>query len=560
VTPTTLIRHASVIDGTESVRYTADVLVANGRIVAIEPALRPRDTGATRVIDADGLVLAPGFIDMHAHSDLALVSDREHLAKVSQGVTTEVLGQDGLSYAPVDDSTLEVLRQKIAGWNGDPGPDAVTWRSVSEYLDRIDAGAAVNAAYLVPHGVLRALVCGWDDVPASPDDIAAMCRLLRGGLADGAVGMSAGLTYTPGMYAQDKELLALCTVLARAGAFFAPHHRSYGRNALGAYAEMIELTNRAGCGLHLAHACMNFRPNAGRGGELVELIDTAVAGGADITLDTYPYLAGATTLSAVLPSWAGAGTGRAILARLHDPAARGHIRAELEIHGSDGCHGVVAEWDTIEISGVRNPELGGAVGRTVAELAAARAADPFDVFVDLLTRDDLGTGILQHVGHEENVRTIMRHARHTAGSDGLLVGDKPHPRAWGTFPRYLGHYCRELQLFSLEECVGHLTGRAAARLRLRDRGLVRRGYAADLVLFEPDSVADTATYERPRNRAAGIPYVLVNGELAMDDGIRTPVTAGRALRASGDACEPRIQHRGDACEPRIQHRGEGGVS
>jgi N-acyl-D-amino-acid deacylase len=384
------------------------------------------------------------------------------------------------------------------------------------------------------------MVLGWEDVPAGPDDIATMVALLRAALADGAVGMSAGLTYTPGVYAETTELLALCAVLAETGAFFAPHHRSYGRGALDAYAEMIELTGRAGCGLHLAHACMNFRPNAGRGVELVELIDTAVARGADITLDTYPYLAGATTLAAVLPSWAGAGTPRDTLARLRDPAARARIRADLEVHGSDGCHGVVAEWETIEISGVRNPELGRAVGRTVAQLAAARAADPFDVFTELLARDQLGTGILQHVGHEQNVRTIMRHPRHTAGSDGLLVGDKPHPRAWGTFPRYLGHYCRELGLFTLEECVGHLTGRAAARLRLRDRGLVRLGYAADLVLFEPDAIADTATYERPRARAAGIPYVLVNGELALDDGVRTPVTAGRALRR-----EPRGQHNGN---------------
>jgi N-acyl-D-amino-acid deacylase len=533
MSPRTLIRHAAVIDGTETARYTADVLVADGRISAIEPTLRPRDALADRVIDADGLVLAPGFIDMHAHSDLALVTDPEHLAKLSQGVTTELLGQDGLSYAPVDDAALAILRRKIAGWNSDPGAEVFTWRSVAEYLDRIDVGVAGNAAYLVPHGVLRALVCGWEDVPATAADIAAMCDLLRTAMAEGAVGLSAGLTYTPGMYADSAELLALCTVVGELGGFFAPHHRSYGKGALDAYAEMVDLTTRARCPLHLAHACMNFRPNRGRGGELVALLDEAIAAGADITLDTYPYLPGATTLSAVLPSWATSGSPEETLARLHDPAALARIRADLEVHGSDGCHGVIAEWDTIEISGVAHPELDGVVGRTIAWLAGSRGVDPFDVFVDVLVRDDLGTGILQHVGHEENVRTIMCHPRHTAGSDGLLVGGKPHPRAWGTFPRYLGHYCRELGLFSLEECVGHLTGRAAARLGLRDRGLVRPGYAADLVLFDPDGVADTATYDQPRSPAAGIPYVLVNGELAMDDSHRTPTTSGRALRRRG---------------------------
>jgi len=529
----TLIRHAAVVDGTESARYTADVLVAGGRIASIAPALRPRDAEADRVIDADGLVLSPGFIDMHAHSDLALVLDPEHLAKLSQGVTTELLGQDGLSYAPVDDAALAILRRKIAGWNSDPGEAAFTWRSVAEYLDRIDTGVAGNAAYLVPHGVLRALVCGWADVPATAADIAAMCELLRTAMTEGAVGLSAGLTYTPGMYADSTELLALCTVVGELGGFFAPHHRSYGKGALDAYAEMIDLTTRARCPLHLSHACMNFRPNRGRGGELVALLDEAIAAGADITLDTYPYLPGATTLSAVLPSWANSGGPDETLARLRDPAALARIRADLEVHGSDGCHGVVAEWDTLEISGVTHTELDGVVGHTIAWLAGARGVDPFDVFVDVLVRDDLGTGILHHVGHEENVRTIMRHPRHTAGSDGILVGGKPHPRAWGTFPRYLGHYSRELGLFSLEECVGHLTGRAAVRLGLRDRGLVRPGYAADLVLFDPDGVVDTATYDRPRSPAAGIPYVLVNGELAMDDSRRTRTTSGRALRRRG---------------------------
>jgi N-acyl-D-amino-acid deacylase len=200
------------------------------------------------------------------------------------------------------------------------------------------------------------------------------------------------------------------------------------------------------------------------------------------------------------------------------------------VTGSDGCHGVIAEWHTIEISGVSDARLDHYVGRTIADIAIAEDREPFDVCIDILQRDQLSTGILQHVGHEENVRSIMRHPRHTGGSDGLLVGAKPHPRGWGTFARYLGHYCRDLGLMSLEECVGHLSGRAAARLRLADRGLVRTGFAADLVLFDPDTVADTATYERPRQAAAGFTHVFVRGQLALDEGELTGVTAGRSLR------------------------------
>jgi N-acyl-D-amino-acid deacylase len=528
-----LIRAATVVDGTEQPRYRADVLVDGPRIAAILTS-GEKPPPADRVVDADGLVLSPGFIDMHAHSDLQILLQPDHVAKISQGVTTEVLGQDGLSYAPVDDGVLAMVRKKIAGWNGDPADAVFSWRTVREYLDRLDEGIAGNAAYLVPHGVVRALVCGWDDVPATPEDVTAMQHVVRTAMEEGAVGLSAGLTYTPGMYADSAELVALCATVGELGGFFAPHHRSYGRGALEAYAEMIDVATRAGCALHLSHATMNFAPNRGRAGDLLSLLDGAIADGADITFDTYPYLPGATTLSAVLPSWSSAGGQDATLARLRDPVALARIREDLEVRGSDGCHGVVVEWDTLEISGVTHPELDGVVGRTIADLAADSGRDPFDVFVDVLVRDELGTGILQHVGHEENVRAIMRHPRHTGGSDGLLVGAKPHPRAWGTFPRYLGHYCRELGVFSLEECVGHLTGRAAARLGLRDRGLVRTGYAADLVLFDPDTVSDTATYAEPRRPAAGIPHVLVNGEMAVDDGRRTGTLAGRALRRRAD--------------------------
>lgn len=525
----TLLRGGTVVDGTGGPRYAADVLVAGDRIAAIGDGA---GTGADRVVDVRGMVVAPGFVDMHAHSDLRLLTEPPHLAKISQGVTTEVLGQDGLSYAPVDDDVLAVLRRKIAGWNGDPGPELFTWRGVAGYLDRLDEGIAGNAAYLVPHGTVRALVCGWDDRPATPEEIAGMQDLVRTGMGEGAVGLSAGLTYTPGMYADGGELVALCRTVGELGGFLAPHHRSYGAGALDAYAEMIDVADRSGCALHLSHATLNFGPNRGRAGELIAMLDAAIARGTDVTLDTYPYLPGATTLSAILPSWSQSGGHEATLDRLRDPDTLSRIRADLEVHGSDGCHGVVAEWDTIEISGVTNPELAGHVGRTIAEIAGPD--DPFATCVDILLRDDLGTGILQHVGHEENVRAIMQHPRHTGGSDGLLVGAKPHPRAWGTFPRYLGHYCRELGLFSLEECVAHLTGRAAARLRLADRGLVRTGHAADLVVFDPDTVTDTATFAEPAQQAAGIPYVLVNGVLAIDGGERTGALAGRALRRRAD--------------------------
>ncbi|MFJ1575902.1 MULTISPECIES: amidohydrolase family protein [unclassified Streptomyces] len=536
-----VIRDVRVVDGTGGPSYRADVGVEDGRIAAIRREGEPRPSGA-RVLDAAGLALSPGFIDMHAHSDLALLRDPDHSAKAAQGVTLEVIGQDGLSYAPVDDTTLAQVRQAITGWNGDGSDIDFDWRTVGGYLDRLDrafegqgfdgGGIAVNAAYLIPQGTVRMYAVGWDDRPATDAELARMKRLVAESMEQGAVGMSSGLTYTPGMYANDSELAELCRVVARYDGYYCPHHRSYGAGALRAYEEMVTLTRDAGCALHLAHATMNFGVNKGRAPELLTLLDEALDAGADISLDTYPYTPGCTTLVAMLPSWASEGGPDAILERLRDEATAERIRHHMEVIGADGCHGVPIEWDTIEISGVSAPGLADHVGRTVADSAARAGEAPWTTARRLLIEDRLGSTILQHVGHEENVRQIMRHRVHTGGSDGILQGAKPHPRAYGTFPQYLGRYARELGVLTLEECVAHLTARPAARLRLPDRGLVREGYRADLVLFDPDTVAAGSTFEKPRTLPVGIPHVLIDGRFVIEDGRRTNVLAGRAVRRS----------------------------
>ncbi|MEX2986074.1 amidohydrolase family protein [Streptomyces sp. C36] len=531
-----VIRGAAVIDGTGTPAHRADVALADGRIAEVRREGEGRRPTAHRVLDAAGLALSPGFIDMHAHSDLALLRDPAHEAKVAQGVTLEVLGQDGLSYAPADTRTLAEVNTAIGGWNGDAGDVGVDWRTVGGYLDRLDRqGIAVNAAYLVPQGTVRALVVGWERRPAGAEELARMKRLVAEGLEQGAVGMSSGLTYAPGMYADDAELTELCRVVAAYGGYYCPHHRSYGAGALAAYAEMIAVAREAGCALHLAHAVLNFRGNEGRAPELLALLDSALAAGADITLDSYPYTPGCTTLAAMLPGWASEGGPAAVLARLREDATAERVRHAMEEEGADGCHGVPIDWEAIEVSGVGEPSLASHVGRTVAATARERGERPWATARRLLLDDRLGTTILQHVGHEENVVAIMRHAVHTGGSDGILHGAKPHPRAYGTFPHYLGRYARELGVLPLEECVAHLTSRPARRLGLSDRGLVRPGHVADLVLFDPDSVAAGSTFEAPRALPTGIPYVLIAGRFAMEDGRRTDVLAGRTIRRAGSA-------------------------
>lgn len=532
-----IYRAATVVDGTGAPRCMADVAVEGARIVAI---VKSTDAGSLELelpegtveVDASGLVLAPGFIDMHAHSDLAVLTGAAHDAKIRQGVTTEVLGQDGLGYAPLDDATASVIPAQIAGWNGMPAD--VPWRTMDDLLAAIDGAAVANAVVLVPQGNLRMMVVGHENRPATPDEVAAMSDLLGQALDAGAFGMSSGLTYTPGMYADTDELEALCRVVAERGGYWAPHTRSYGAGALDAYREALDIGRRTGCGIHLTHATMNFAPNRGRADELLALVDRAVADGVDVTLDTYPYLPGATTLSALLPSrLAATGDLLRAIAEL-DAEGRESVRVELEEIGCDGFHGEKADWDAIQISGVAHPALADLVGRTVAEIAETTGRRAVDVVLDTIIEDAGATGILMHIGDEDNVRAIMGHPRHTGGSDGILIGARPHPRGRGTFPRYLGHYVRELGILTLEEGVRHLSGTPAARLGLdrgdAPRGVIREGATADLVLFDPQTIAAGATFEAPRDNPLGIVEVLVGGVPVLVGGEVTGAMPGRALR------------------------------
>lgn len=516
-----------VIDGAGNPWFRADVGVRDGRVVAVGRLGEP----AARRVDAEGLFVCPGFTDMHTHSDIQLLANPAHEMKVHQGVTCDVVGQDGLSFAPVTDVVRDQLRVALAAWNGDPPGFDWGWRSVSEYLDRFDRGVAINAATLVPHATVRMVAMGSDDRAPTDRELAEMKRLVREGIEQGAVGLSSGLTYAPGMYATDDELVELCTVLAEVGGFYTPHHRNYGSAAIEAYRDCIEIARRSGAPLHYAHCHLGFPPNRGRAPELLAMIDEAREQGIDVTMDTYPYLAGSTYLHANLPGWVMVGGPADTIERLRDPALRERIRIEMEEVGSDGAHGVPIDWAVHVISGVRLPEHERYVGRDVAEAAALAGQRPIDFYCELCAAEELATSMISHVGNEENVQLIMQHPAHMAGSDGILVGDRPHPRGWGTFPRYLARYVRELGILTWEQAVRKMTSLPAQRLGFPDRGLLRPGMAADVVCFDPATVQDTATFEEPKRLPVGIPYVAVNGVLVVDDGRHTGNLPGRALRS-----------------------------
>jgi len=523
-----LLRGGTVVDGTGAPGYRADVGIQGDRLVT---GSELEGLSAARAVDVSGLVVCPGFIDMHAHADLALMREPEAPHALLQGVTCDVLGQDGLAYAPLDEAIAADLHVRIRSWNGPKPEGGFTWRSVAEYLDRV-GGAGVNVAYLAPHGTIRMLAMGTEQRQATPDELSTMRRILADALDDGAVGLSTGLTYVPALYADTTELVELCRVVAEYGGYFAPHHRSYGAGVMEANLECLDIARSSGSALHLTHAHLSFPVNRGRADEFVALVDQARSDGVDVTLDSYPYLAGASYLHAFLPSWVQSGTAEQVIERLADPQVRARLRHDLEVAGCDGSHGVPVDWSTVVVSGVSDQAYTGAVGSTIAELASRWGVPPLEAYCDLLVGDRLGAMCLVFTGNEGNVRAILQHPAHMAGSDGLLEGERPHPRAYGTFARYLGWAAREEGLVCLEEMVRKMTSSPAARLGVADRGRIATGVAADVVCFDPTTVRDRATYENPRVQPEGIAHVIVNGTVAVWDGRMTGALAGRSLRSA----------------------------
>jgi N-acyl-D-amino-acid deacylase len=510
-----LIMGGKIIDGTGTPWYWGDLAIQGGRIVQIGKLV---DQQAKRVIKADGRIVSPGFIDMHTHSDLQLLQNPLHECKTRQGITTDVLGHDGLGLAPITPKTKAILQKQLAGWNGHLDRDW-EWGTITTYLDQFDQRAAVNVATHVPHGTIRLIVMGEESRAPTENELEQMKWLIDCAMREGAIGLSTGLQYAPAMSATDDEVVELCKALRPYNGMYVPHHRNYGMSAIEAYADSIEIGRRAGVPVHLTHCHLGFATNRNRAPELLKLIDDACAAGVEVTMDTYPYLAGNTYLHALLPSWAGAGGTEAILARLKSPEIRAQLRHEMEVTGSDGFHNVPLGWEMIFVGDKSIPEAAQQAGKT-----------PFDHYCDVLIETQLGTACLAFIGNEENVQTILQHPAHMVGSDGILVGPKPHPRGWGSHARFLAHYTRDLGLLSWEEAIRKMTSASARRIGCMDRGILRPGFAADVVIFDPNTIQDKATYDDPRQHPDGIYYVLVNGELVVDNMQITGATPGRALR------------------------------
>jgi len=529
-----IIRNGRIIDGSGNPWVSGDVAIRGDRIAAIGNLT---GADAKRVIDAKGLVVAPGFIDMLGQSEMALLIDNRSQSKLSQGITTEITGE-GASAAPQNERTRAQLQ---------PGLDQyhlkVDWSTLAEYFARLEkSGTPLNIGTYVGAAQIRETILGDENRAPTPEELAKMKALVAQAMQEGAFGISTALIYPPGHYAKTEELIELAKVVSPYGGLYASHMRSEGQTEGAAIEEALRIGREAHVPVEIFHLKVIGKPRWGSMPKIVAMIQRARDAGQDVSADMYPYVAGGTALASSLPPWVAEGGTEKLLERLKDPAIRARIKHEMATEhpdwenlylGSGGPSGVL-------VSGIENPDLKKYDGQTISQIAAKQNKTPLDTLFDLVLGDKALTGALYFIANENDLRYGLKQPWTSIGLDaselsldGPLFEPHSHPRAFGSMPRFLGHYVRDEHLLPLEQAIRKITSLPAQRERLRDRGLLKEGYFADVTIFDPATIKDKATYENPSLLSQGVKYVLVNGQLEYDDGHLTGVKAGAILRGPG---------------------------
>ncbi len=527
-----LIRGGTIVDGTGAPRYCADVLVEDDRISKIgEIAVQPD----MQCIDAAGLCVAPGFIDTHSHSDLDVLLRPAVLPKIMQGITTELLGQDGVSMAPLPKQYISSWRKNLAGLDGDT--DDIDWgfETTENYLNMLEnAHPGLNEAYLVPHGNIRMEAMGLDNRLPTDDEIDSMCRITRREMQAGAMGLSTGLIYIPCAYSESKEIIAMCKVVAEFDGVFVIHQRSEADTILDSMREVIEIGRKSGVKVHWSHFKVAGRKNWDKIDAVLELLETAKKEGITVSFDQYPYVAGSTMMGAILPPWVHDGGTDNVISRLKDPKLREKMRYDMEngLHGWDNFIDF-AGFDNIYTTSVKTEKNADAVGLSLTEFAKKRGKDVYNSTFDLLMEEENAVGMVDFYGTEEHVKLFMQREEMNVCTDGLLCPGKPHPRLYGSFPRVLGKYARDEQVFSLETAVAKMTSKAASVLSLAQRGQIKEGFFADITSFDFNTILDKGTFTEPVQYPQGIHHVLVNGKIAVQNGKHTGTLNGKVIKHEG---------------------------
>jgi N-acyl-D-amino-acid deacylase len=529
-----VIRNGRIIDGTGSPWYVGDVGIRDGRIAAIG---RLQGAKAKRLVDAAGSVVAPGFIDMLGQSELTILVNPSLPSKIFQGITTEITGEGG-SPAPLDDAIIAADRTGYDQLKITPD-----WRTLAQYYSRLERqGIGLNMATYIGATQVRRMVLGDDDQDPTPAELDRMRELVRQAMRDGAVGLSTSLQYPPAPYAETAELIALAGEAAKLGGVYATHLRSESDEILAALDEAIRIGREAALPVEIWHLKTAGKNNWGRMPEVVARIDSARKAGVDIAADTYAYSAWFNSLSSFVPPWAHDGGTVKLLERLRDPEARRRIRSDMESPdaGWDNSWQKISGPDAILIGAVQNPALRRFQGKTLAEVAQARGADPIDALLDFLVEDKAYTSAAVFGMSEPDVALALEQSWVSINCDsegsapeGILSRSHPHPRAYGTFPRILRKYVREENRLTLEDAIRKFSSLPAQRMRLGDRGVLKVGMWADVVVFDPETIRDRATFAQPHQLAEGMRWVLVNGVPVIADGKATGALPGKVLRGPG---------------------------
>jgi N-acyl-D-amino-acid deacylase len=517
-----LITNARIIDGTGGPSITGSVAVRDGRIAGVGRVAGP----AARTIDAGGKVVAPGFIDPHSHSDYALLTDGNAESKIRQGVTTEVIGESG-SVAP----------QKPTAERG--------WSDFAGYFAAIERSkTAVNLLSYVGLGQVREYVMGNDDRAPSTTELEKMSGLVSDAMKQGAYGVATGLIYSPNAYAKLDELVALSRPASAAGGFYASHLRYDGEKLKEGLEEAIAIGEQARIPVHVFHLKVTGAKNFGRMKEVIAIVEAAQKRGVEISADQYPYVASSTGLSQTIPPWAHEGGGAKLAERLKDPATRANIRREMDDPHPAWENRLISAgtWHNVQIASIRSAERKNLEGMRIDDAAKAAGKDPYDFVFDLLIAERGNVGCVWFIIDENDLKLAMKQPWVSVGSDGSALATSgplrngvPHPRNFGTFPRVLGKYVRDEHVISLEQAVHKMSGLTASQLHIRDRGLIKDGLAADLVIFDPATVADRATFTDPFQYPVGIPTVIVNGRVVLDNGRHTGARPGVVIHGGGFA-------------------------
>ena len=529
-----IIRGGHVVDGSGNPWIKADVGISGGRIARIG---RLGEAQASRVIDATGQVVTPGFIDMHTHSEYPLLYDGNAQSKIRQGVTTEVVGEV-TSPGPIEGPAVGQAKEMLRRYNID-----LTWNNLDGYFQRLlKSGMSVNVASYVSSCQVRYDVIGYENRPPTADELEKMRQLVASTMEQGAFGLTNALEATCG-YARTDELIELAEVVSRYGGIYATHVRGEGDTVLDSVREAIEIGDKANVPVEVFHLKVAGKNNWGRMPEVAALIEDARARGIDVNANQYPYVAAYHPMLPLLPPWAQGGGVDKTMERLRDPQLRDRIRRNIENGLPGWSQNYVQQsggWQGIVIAGTRTEKNASLAGKTLEELGRIRDKDPADAFFDLLLDEHGQVFCMLFMMNEKDVQTALREPWLDIASDGsslsvegLLGAGHPHPRNYGTFPRVLGHYARDEKVLTLEDAVRRMTSLGAQRLGLKDRGLLREGYWADIVVFDPNRINDKATFATPKQYPEGINYVLVNGHVVIDRGNHTGERPGMALRGPG---------------------------